>query len=96
MDEKYFVYVLRSQLTGRRYVSSCRDIADRLFRHNAGKSKSTKHVVPWILILTEDFDSRSEAVRREKFYKTGRGRERLDAMEVNSDDHLQVANAESR
>lgn len=73
----YFVYVLRSEKTGRRYVSSCEDLNDRLARHNAGHSKATKHGVPWILIHSESFDSRAAAVQRELYFKTGAGRDEL-------------------
>ncbi len=73
----YYVYVLRSKKTGRRYVGSSADLSDRLRRHNAGESKATKHGVPWILIHKEEFETRSEAVCRERFFKIGRGREEL-------------------
>jgi putative endonuclease len=76
----YFVYVLRSEKTGRRYVGSCEDLEDRLHRHNAGNSKATRHGVPWSLIHTENFESRSEAVRRELYLKTGIGRDELSRL----------------
>jgi putative endonuclease len=81
MIEVYFVYVLRSEITGRRYVGACHDIEERLRRHNCGESKSTKHGAPWKLMHYEQFETRSEAVQRERFYKTGRGREELDKIE---------------
>ena len=71
----FFVYVLRSLTTQRSYVGSCQDVGERLRRHNAGHSKSTKHGVPWQLIHSERHDTRSEAVRREAYLKTGVGRE---------------------
>ena len=74
----FYVYVLCSQTTGRRYVGSCQDLDERLRRHNAGHSKATRHGVPWVLVHREAYPSRSEAMQRERFYKTGRGREELD------------------
>src|SRR4051812_41657029 len=71
----FYVYVLRSRKTGRRYVGSCADIEDRLRRHNAGESKATKHGVPWVLLHVEEFATRSGAMDREQYYKTGRGRD---------------------
>ena len=76
----FYSYVLRSQKTGRRYVGSCEDLADRIRRHNAGESKATKHGMPWILVRSESFATRSEATQRERYYKTGRGREELDKV----------------
>ena len=44
------------------------------------RSKATKHGVPWILIHSESFATRREAVQRELYYKTGRGRDDLNAF----------------
>ena len=74
----FYCYVLRSRKTGRRYVGSCEDLNERIRCHNAGDSKATKHGVPWVLVLSEGFASRAEATRRERYYKTGRGRDQLD------------------
>ena len=76
----FYVYILRSKKTGRRYIGSCEDLKDRLRRHNAGESKATKHGAPWILIHAEEFAARSAAMRRERFFKTGRGRDELDRL----------------
>ncbi len=39
----FYCYVLQSQKNGRRYVGSCKDLNDRIRRHNARQSKATKH-----------------------------------------------------
>ena len=74
----YYVYVLQSERTGRRYTGSTADVAARLERHNGGRSKATSPGRPWSLIHTEAFDTRAEAVHRESYLKTGVGREELD------------------
>ena len=66
--------------TGRRYIGSCEDLPERICRHNAGESKATKHGVPWVLVHGESFATRSEAAQRERYYKTGRGRDELDKL----------------
>jgi putative endonuclease len=76
----FHVYVLRSEVTGRRYTGSCEDLDDRIRRHNAGESLATRHGVPWQLIYKQEFVSRSEACERERYLKTGRGREELDRL----------------
>ena len=76
----FSVYVLRSTVTGRMYVGSAADQADRLHRHNSGESKATRHGVPWVLIHHEELATRSEAVRREMFYKSGKGRDKLKKL----------------
>jgi putative endonuclease len=78
----FHVYVLRSQTTGRRYVGSCADLTNRLREHNAGESKATRYGMPWVLMHHESFSSRAQAVARERYYKTGKGREDLDRLGV--------------
>jgi putative endonuclease len=76
----FSVYVLRSGKTGRLYVGSCADLADRLRRHNAGESPATKHGLPWTLIYEEQLSTRAMACTRERYFKTGRGRDELNRL----------------
>ena len=63
------VYVLKSVPTGRLYIGSSSDPERRLSEHNAGKTTSTKPYIPYVLIYTESYDSKTEALRREKQIK---------------------------
>lgn len=76
----FTVYVLRSAKTGRFYTGSTSNVSLRLSRHEQGLSPSTKHGRPWELVHQEEFITRSEAVRRERYLKTGRGREELRGL----------------
>ncbi|MBA3960730.1 MAG: GIY-YIG nuclease family protein [Chthoniobacterales bacterium] len=78
----FHLYVLRSSKTGRRYVGSCENIEARLERHNAGHSKATRSGTPWVVVHEESFPSRAEAVRKERHFKTGRGRDELERLGV--------------
>ncbi|WP_318309742.1 GIY-YIG nuclease family protein [Flagellimonas crocea] len=73
----YYAYVLRSEVDGRLYKGHCENIEKRLKEHNTGKTKSTKGFMPWELFYFETFKTREEAIEREKFFKTGKGREFL-------------------
>ena len=53
------------------YIGSTANLKHRLSFHNSGKVKSTKAYCPWKLLESRRCDSRSEAVRLEKFLKTG-------------------------
>jgi putative endonuclease len=57
----FYCYVLLSQKTGRRYVGSCENLSELIRRHNAGDSKATKHGLPWVLLRSEGFATRSGA-----------------------------------
>src|ERR1700682_2127411 len=85
----FCVYVLRSEKTDRRYIGSCEDLAERLRRHNNAESKATRHGVPWLLLHSEKFSTRSAAARKELYYKTGRGRDA--GLEVERSPRRQVA-----
>jgi len=74
----YFVYVLKSIKYDNRYVGSTDDYDKRLEEHNAGKCRYTKGRRPWQLVYKESFRTRSEAMAREKFIKSGQGRKFLD------------------
>jgi putative endonuclease len=73
----YFTYVLRSEKTGRLYVGHTSNLEQRLGQHNNGITKSTKNRGPWTVVHSEAFPTRAEAARRERFLKTGQGREQL-------------------
>jgi putative endonuclease len=69
------VYVIQSEIDGRLYKGQTSDIDKRIKEHNSGKTKSTKGFVPSKLVYLETFGTREEAVLREKYFKTGSGRE---------------------
>ena len=66
----YYTYVLYSETYDRLYVGQTDDLVLRLQNHNEGRVKSTKHYIPWEIIYFEEFDTRSEAMIREKQLKT--------------------------
>lgn len=76
----YFVYVLRSCRTGRFYTGSTADPNRRLSEHNSGVSFSTRRGRPWELVHFEKFQTRAQAARRERHFKSGKGREELQSM----------------
>jgi len=70
----FYVYVLRSKRNGRFYVGSTKDVKKRLVEHNSGKSKAIRYNRPLELIYTEQYSTRSDVVKRERFLKMGQGR----------------------
>jgi len=76
----FYVYVLRSLEKGRRYVGMTKHLDRRLKEHNEGKNRSTKGFTPFELVHVEEFEERIEARKREKYLKSGSGREYLDSI----------------
>ncbi|MBU2539872.1 GIY-YIG nuclease family protein [Patescibacteria group bacterium] len=73
----YYVYVLKSDKNGRFYIGSTNNIQRRLLEHNTGKSRYTKSTIPFRLIYKEIYETRKEAVKRERALKSGQGRQSL-------------------
>lgn len=73
--EKYYSYVLKSEVNGHLYKGSTSNLEKRLEWHNSGLVKYTSKYMPWELVLFEEHETRSEAMKREKWYKTGVGRD---------------------
>ena len=73
----YKVYVIKSAKDGRIYVGLSKDIEQRINDHNKGRVFSTKGYKPWSLIYVENCGDRPEARRREKYLKSGVGKEFL-------------------
>jgi len=75
----FITYVLRSLKNKKRYVGqTSKDVFKRLSEHNRNCNKWTKENGPFKLIHYEEFNSRSEAIKRERFLKSGQGRKWLD------------------
>ncbi|MBU4512004.1 GIY-YIG nuclease family protein [Patescibacteria group bacterium] len=68
----YYTYVLYSDFAQKYYVGSTQDFKKRLSYHNTGKSKFTKIGIPWKLIKTFAFNTRTGAIKLEhKIKKRG-------------------------
>ena len=66
----FYTYILFSEKAKKYYVGSCQDITIRLSRHNTGATPSTKHGRPWKLAYFETFETKTEALTREKQIKS--------------------------
>lgn len=70
-----YVYIIRSVVDRKLYIGCTDDLKRRLREHNAGLSFATKTRIPFDLIYYEAYPHRKDAERREKFFKTGWGRQ---------------------
>ena len=78
-----WVYILRSIQTGKFYCGQTLDPDRRLLEHNAGKTTSIKHGIPWEMVWKTEVSDRSEAVRLEnKIKKRGAKRFLNDLSET--------------
>tara|TARA_R110001592_G_scaffold140938_1_gene362102 strand:+ start:8061 stop:8357 length:297 start_codon:yes stop_codon:yes gene_type:complete len=70
----YYAYIIKSKKDDSLYKGHCQDIVERLKQHNRGEMMSIKNKISFILIYFEKFDTRTEAIKREKYFKTAAGR----------------------
>ena len=71
----FTVYILQSEKDGSYYIGFTSNLNQRLEYHNSGKSRYTSKKMPWKVVYTELFETRSEAIRREKFLKKQKNHE---------------------
>ena len=75
-------YILNSISHGTYYYGSTVNIHKRLEEHYAGKVRYTKGRRPWILHYYEEFETRSDARKRERFFKTIEGYNHLKSKYI--------------
>jgi putative endonuclease len=75
--KKFFVYVLKSINFDRYYIGSTGDVEKRLELHNSSHARWTKRFQPWELVYSEEYETRSEAVKRELVLKKQKNTEKF-------------------
>ena len=75
-----FLYVIKSEVNGELYVGICKDVNTRVKEHNAGKNRYTKGLRPWKVVHQENFPDWKTARQKEKYYKSGIGKEFLKSF----------------
>ena len=60
----YYTYIIKSLKNGSYYTGSTKGLAERVERHNQGRSVHTKKGIPWELVYYEEYPDRSSAVKK--------------------------------
>ncbi len=80
----FTVYAIISTQRNYIYVGLTSDLENRLAYHNKGYEKTTKPYAPFVLLYSEQHESHLEDRKREKYWKSGVGKEKLKALRNNS------------
>ncbi|MCG2710859.1 MAG: GIY-YIG nuclease family protein [Candidatus Omnitrophica bacterium] len=80
----YHVYVLISLKDKRFYIGFSEDVLQRVKEHNSGKNVSTKNRRPFKLVYYESHLSKQDAMKRERYFKTAKGKTTLKQVLRNS------------
>jgi putative endonuclease len=76
----YYVYLLKSQETKKIYTGYSKDLKKRLSQHKSKLVQSTKGLGNLELIYYEAFKDKRDAIRREKYFKTTKGKRLVKLM----------------
>ena len=76
----FYVYILYSPDLNQYYIGHTENLKDRIFRHTNSGSKSTKKADDWILVYSEEFFLRKEAMHRELEIKKKKSRKYIECF----------------
>jgi len=76
----FYVYAISSNSRKYIYIGFTNNLDRRIDEHNKGYNKTTRAYRPFKLILCEEFTTRTAAREREKYLKSGFGKEFLKKM----------------
>jgi putative endonuclease len=72
---EFVVYILYSSKFEKIYIGFTSNLIQRFYSHNfLGKKGYSIHYRPWEVIHVEFFNAKKDAMKREKYLKTGMGR----------------------
>ncbi|MFH0779683.1 MAG: GIY-YIG nuclease family protein [Parcubacteria group bacterium] len=80
LSKFFYVYVLLSLKDKKFYIGFTNDVERRLLEHQRGENVSTAKRLPVALIYFEAFQSKKDALRRESYFKTSKGKTTLRQM----------------
>ncbi len=73
----FYIYILKSGIDNKLYTGFSKDLKKRIKDHNNGDVDSTRKRRPLNLIYYEAYKEKSDALKREKFLKTTKGKSQL-------------------
>jgi putative endonuclease len=74
------VYILQSQTSERFYIGSAINAEVRLAEHLRGQTPSTRGRGPWVPVYREEFETMSDALRRERQLKSWKSHRSLQEL----------------
>ncbi|HMB41201.1 MAG TPA: GIY-YIG nuclease family protein, partial [Balneolaceae bacterium] len=70
----HYLYILYSEKIDQYYTGETGDVGQRVKKHNRGHSVATKKGVPWELKKVIEFETKTEAIKAEKWLKKMKSR----------------------
>lgn len=76
----FYIYAIKSLVRNYIYIWLTNNIKRRINEHNSGRNKTTKPYKPFELIYSAKFEKRTDAREKEKYLKSGSGKEFLKEL----------------
>ena len=76
----YYVYILKSKRDNKLYIGYSANLKKRFSEHQSGQVTSTRPRKPFELIFYEAYKNSKDAKRREKYFKTSKGKTSIKTM----------------
>ena len=76
----YYTYILYSPSIDKYYIGYTQNLELRLERHNSQWGKFSSRGIPWQLVYKEEFESKSDAIKRELEIKRKKSRRFIESL----------------
>jgi len=76
----YYTYIIYSSSIDKYYIGYTNNLTLRLERHNSSWGKFSSKGVPWQLVYNEEFNTKSEAIKRENQIKKKKSRKFIEDL----------------
>ena len=77
---KFYVYILYSRHLGNYYIGSTSDVENRLKKHLSNHKGYTSKAKDWIVVYKEEFQTKSEALFREREIKKWKSSKKIASL----------------
>ena len=76
----WYVYILYSEKIDSYYIGFTENLERRIKRHNDSWGRYSKRGIPWDIVYTEQFDKKSDALKRETQIKKMKSRKYIEDL----------------
>jgi putative endonuclease len=83
----FTVYIIYSEKLNKFYIGYSSDVQERLRKHNRRSKGFSSLGRPWVLVYTESFDHKKDAMDRERQLKNWKNRERIETLIRTGSEH---------
>jgi putative endonuclease len=76
----WYLYIIYSENLDKYYTGVTDELEWRLERHNQGWSRSTKGGIPWRIVYIEEYETKADALKREREIKRRKSRKYIESL----------------